>query len=254
MKWFVRSAFGAAMLGYLIWGYMVLCTRTIRWRVEGLEQAKSDWEAHGGLIVTAWHSTILTLPTAWTKYMRHWRDRPLQSAMLISLSADGEPVAKAIQHLGLESIRGSSTYKRKRKNKGGTQAFLEATTHLKAGGALCITPDGPRGPRQRVGAGPILLAQRSGAALLPYALATSPSKRLRTWDRFQIPLPFTRGAIVFAKAIRADADRSMETIRIELEKNLNHATRRAEALCGARHIVPAEPNGDRSKPATMDVA
>ena len=149
MKALLRAQPVTYLLGYLIWAYMALCARTIRWRIEGLAQARRTWTDHHSLIVVAWHSTILTLPTVWTRYMRHWPSRPVPSAMLISLSADGEPVAQAIKHLGLTSIRGSSTHKRKRKTKGGGRAFAEATAHLKAGGALCITPDGPRGPRQR---------------------------------------------------------------------------------------------------------
>lgn len=228
-----------SLLGGLIWAYMALCSRTIRWRVEGLDTAREDWSRHHGIIVAAWHSTILTLPTGWTKFMRHWPGRSAPSAMLISLSADGAPVARAIQHLGLKSIRGSSTNKRKRKDKGGGAALAEASRLLKAGGALCITPDGPRGPRQRAGLGPILISKRTDAPILPYALATAPSKRLSSWDRFQIPIPFARGAIVFGKTISLGEAKTPERMREILEDRLNEATFRAETLCGAHHVAPA---------------
>jgi len=123
MKSIFRSAPVVTVLGGLIWAYMALCGRTIRWKVEGLENAKTTWQKHDAIIVAAWHSTILTLPTAWTRYMRHWPGRRAPSAMMISLSADGEPVARAIKHLGLTSIRGSSGYKRKRRDKGGGAAI-----------------------------------------------------------------------------------------------------------------------------------
>jgi lysophospholipid acyltransferase (LPLAT)-like uncharacterized protein len=110
---------------------------------------------------------------------------------------------------------------------------------LKQGGALCITPDGPRGPRQRVGRGPIVIARRGNAAILPYALATAPSKRLSSWDRFQIPLPFARGAIVFGDVIDARETDDVASMQHCLETRLNAATRRAEELCGAPHIAPA---------------
>jgi lysophospholipid acyltransferase (LPLAT)-like uncharacterized protein len=246
MKVFFRSAPVAALLGAIIWAYMALCGRTIRWRVEGLETARDAWIGHDAIIVAAWHSTILTLPTGWTKFMRKWPGRRAPSAMLISLSDDGEPVARAIQHLGLESIRGSKANKRKGKDKGGGAAIAAATKLLKSGGALCITPDGPRGPRQRAGLGPILIAKRTKAAILPYALATSPSWRLKTWDRFQLPLPFARGAIVFGDVISFVDNPSPETMRLMLEQRLNQATVRAETRCGAPHIEPAAP---ASKPA-----
>lgn len=241
MKSFFRSSLVVTVLGALIWAYMALCGRTIRWKIEGLQQAKTDWHENDAIIVTAWHSTILTLPTAWTRYMRRWPGRRAPSAMMISLSADGEPVARAIKHLGLDSIRGSSGYKRKRKDKGGGAAITQATQLLKSGGAVCMTPDGPRGPRQRSGLGPILIAKRAGATILPYALATAPSKRLASWDRFQIPIPFARGAIVFGEALRMGDESSPEALRLSLETRLNEATLRAEALSRAPHIAPARP-------------
>ena len=243
----------AVILGILIWAYMALCGRTIRWRIEGLDQAEADWQAHNGIIVAAWHSTILTLPTAWTRYFKHWPGRRAASAMLISLSADGEPVARAIKYLGLQSIRGSSGSSRKRRDKGGGGAIAEATRLLKAGGAICITPDGPRGPRQRAGLGPIIIAKRTKAAILPYALATAPSKRLSSWDRFQLPIPFARGAIVFGEAIVTTNDHPPEALRLELEASLNAATRRAETLCRAPHIGP-EPTEAATTPKSVDPA
>ncbi|MEO9971789.1 MAG: DUF374 domain-containing protein [Hyphomonadaceae bacterium] len=241
MKAFFRSTPVAAALGAIIWAYMALCGRTIRWHVEGLDGAKSAWADHNAIVVAAWHSTILTLPTGWTKFMRKWPGRSAPSAMLISLSDDGEPVARAIQHLGLRSIRGSKANKSKRKDKGGGAAIAAATQLLKAGGALCITPDGPRGPRQRASLGPILIAKRSKAAILPYALATAPSRRLQTWDRFQLPIPFARGAIVFGEVLTFADQSSPDAMRQTLEDRLNDATIRAETLCGAPHMQPAPP-------------
>jgi len=240
MKAFFRSTPVAVALGAIIWAYMALCGRTIRWQVEGLDSAKQAWADHDAIVVAAWHSTILTLPTGWTKFMRKWPGRRAPSAMLISLSDDGEPVARAIQHLGLQSIRGSRANKRKGKDKGGGAALAAASKLLKSGGALCITPDGPRGPRQRAGLGPILIAKRANAAILPYALATAPSHRLNTWDRFQLPLPFARGAIVFGDIVTFADKASPETMRQTLERRLNDATLRAETLCSAPHVAPAD--------------
>lgn len=238
MKRIFRSPFMAAILGRCIWVYMALCSRTIRWKLEGLDDARAHWQEQHSVIVAAWHSTILTLPTAWTRYMRHWPGRKAGSAMLISMSADGEPVAQAIRHLGLLSIRGSKAKKSKNRDKGGGAAIAEATRLLKAGGAVCITPDGPRGPRQRASLGPIVIAKRTQSVILPYALATAPSKRLSTWDRFQIPFPFARGAIVFGEPISTDGEASSEQLRLLLEQRLNAATQRAEDMCGAEHIAP----------------
>ncbi len=150
--------------------------------------------------------------------------------MLISLSKDGEPVAKAIKHLGLEAVRGSSTHKRKKRDKGGMKALAEALRILKTGGGICITPDGPRGPAEVAQNGPIIMAQRSSAPILPYAIVSAPRHRLKTWDGFRIPYPFSRGALVFGEAVIPAKDEDRETLRQRLENNLNAAMQQAEGL------------------------
>ncbi|MEM8616920.1 MAG: lysophospholipid acyltransferase family protein [Pseudomonadota bacterium] len=230
MKGLFRSAIVTSLIGWLIWAYMALCNRTIRWTVEGETEAFEVWTDYPNIIVAAWHSTILLLPSGWNRIIRKWPHQKTRSAMLISLSKDGEPVAKAIKHLGLEAVRGSSTHKGKRKDKGGVRALAEALRILKNGGGICITPDGPRGPAESVQPGPIIMAQRSGAPLLPYAIVSSPRKRLGTWDGFRIPYPFSRGALVFGQAVIPDKTADRETLRLQLEQNLNAAMARAEAI------------------------
>lgn len=230
MKSFFRSAIVTSFIGWLIWAYMALCNRTIRWTIEGEHEAKAAWASHPGLIVAAWHSTILLLPSGWTRLIRKWQPQKTKAAMLISLSKDGEPVAKAIKHLGLDAVRGSSTFKKKNRDKGGMRALAEALRIIKNGGVICITPDGPRGPAQIAQNGPVVMAQRTSAPILPYAIVSSPEKRLKTWDRFRIPYPFTRGAIVFGEVILPTPDDTRETLRQKLQDSLNAATARAEAI------------------------
>jgi len=230
MKAILRSAIVTSLLGWIIWVYMALCNRTIRWSVEGDEAARKIWLDYPNIIVAAWHSTILLLPSGWNRIIRKWPQQKTRSAMLISLSKDGEPVAKAIKHLGLEAVRGSSTHKRKKRDKGGMKALAEALRILKDGGGICITPDGPRGPAQIAQNGPIIMAQRSDAPILPYAIVSAPRRRLSTWDRFRIPYPFSRGALVFGEAVIPRKGDDRETLRQRLEDSLNAATERAEAM------------------------
>jgi len=238
MKFLLRSGPISAVLGFVIWSWMALVTRTIRWQVEGTESARAIWAQPSGTIVAGWHSRILLLPAGWTKEMRHWPGRTAPGAMLISLSPDAEPVTRAIHWLGLEAIRGSKTNRKKRdKAKGGGRAIAEASRLLKAGGAVCITPDGPRGPAEHVGPGPILLAQRAGAKILPYGLAARPAKRLNTWDRFLVPLPFTRGAIVFGEPLQVAKDNDPETLREALQLRLDKAQARADALVSGQDLA-----------------
>ncbi|MEM9937769.1 MAG: lysophospholipid acyltransferase family protein [Pseudomonadota bacterium] len=230
MKLLLRHPIVTTLLGWIIWSYMALCNRTIRWQVEGDEEALKIWLAYPNIIVAAWHSTILLLPSGWNRIIQKWPQQKTRSAMLISLSKDGEAVAKAIKHLGLEAVRGSSTHKKKKRDKGGVQALNEAFKILKNGGGICITPDGPRGPAEVAQNGPIIMAQRSQAPILPYAIVSAPRKRLGTWDGFRIPYPFTRGALVFGAPVIPDAQKDREALRIQLETNLRKAMERAEAL------------------------
>lgn len=241
LKRLIRSAPIQFLLARLIWLYMAINGRTIQWTVEGEDKASALWENHDqGFIAAAWHSTILFLPSGWTKIARKWPKRPAPLAIMISLSKDGEFVAKAAKMLGLALVRGSGGHKKKKdKQKGGSSAIKETGELLQSGGAICITPDGPRGPRQRAGNGIALLGQRNDAPILIYALASAPTKRLNTWDKFQLPLPFGRGAIVFDGPIDVSRARPAEEIRAEVEQRLNAATKRAEDLCGAKHCAPA---------------
>lgn len=238
MKSILRSAFMTSLFGWIIWVYMALCGRTIRWTIEGEEAARKAWSEPSGIIVSAWHASILLLPSGWNRLMRRWPGQKNRSAMLISLSRDGEPVAKAIKHLGLEAVRGSSTHKRKKRDKGGVRALAEALRLLKGGGALCITPDGPRGPARIAQNGPVIMAQRANVPILPYAIISAPAKTLSTWDQFRIPYPFTKGAIVFGEPIYPAPEDDRETLRLAIETSLNQAMDRAEMLVGQKKAVP----------------
>ncbi len=230
MKSLLRNSLVSSLLGYLIWVYMVLCARTIRWTVEGEDGFRKAWTEDQGLIVAAWHSRVLLLPTIWSRIARKLPAKPYPTSMLISLSRDGQAVAKAIEHLGLDAVRGSSTHKKKRKDKGGVAAIAETSRRLRANSVVCITPDGPRGPAEEVQPGPIVLARRSGAAIIPYALDCRPVRRLETWDRFMIPLPFARGAMVIGEAVQVDNTATVEESRQAVAAAIDTVYARAAEL------------------------
>lgn len=230
MKALLRSPLISRLLGLLIWSWMTFVARSTRWQVEGGEGAREAWSDARGLLVPAWHEQILLLPSGWSRQMRFWPKRPGNVTMLVSLSRDAEPVARALDHLGVSTIRGSrANAKKKDKDKGGLRAVAEAVRLLKSGGVLCVTPDGPRGPALEVSSGPLLMAQRAGALILPYALATTHARRLGSWDRMVLPLPFGRGAIVFGAPIQVDG-RTTEDLQGDLQTALERANARAVQL------------------------
>ena len=101
--------------------------------------------------------------------------------------------------------------------------------------------DGPRGPAEIVSPGAVMIAQRAGVPILPYALSVKPASRLSTWDRLIIPYPFARGAIVYGEPILVSRDSDPQQIQAELQKRLDEATRRADMLglrCQMLHPRP----------------
>jgi lysophospholipid acyltransferase (LPLAT)-like uncharacterized protein len=157
-----------------------------------------------------------------------------RAKVLISMHRDGEFNAIAVERLGIGTVRGSGDHGSAFHRKGGVGAFKEMVRALEEDYNMALTADVPK--RSRVaGRGVIMLARESGRPIMPFAMATSRFIRLDNWDRTTINLPFGRGALVGIESIvvppDADAE-TMEKLRVQLEENLNEATRRAYAQVG----------------------
>lgn len=233
MRRLLRSPAAQALLGWCLAAYLKPTLASIRWRQVGRDKAEALWNRGGGVIVCFWHGRIALSPACWPLEQVK-AGRVQEPRALISLSPEGAFVAAAMARLGVPAIRGSSTKAwDKAKPKGGAAAFREVLRWLGAGGGVAITPDGPRGPAERMAEGPPLLAKRAGAPVLLVGLACTPAIRLNSWDRTVLPRPFGRGAVVWAGpfTVPADADRaSLETLRQAWEAELSRATAQAEAL------------------------
>ncbi len=180
---------------------------TARFRVEGWEH----WEAaaRGGPPVMAfWHEQIFLT----TYYFRRRR-----IVVMTSRSFDGEYIARFIQRFGYGAARGSST-------RGGVGALVEMARLVRRGCPAGFTVDGPRGPRRVAKTGALLLAKKTGRPVLPFAVEAERCWRLGSWDRLQIPKPFTRAVVRLAPPIHvaADADEgTLEARRAELQRALD---------------------------------
>ncbi len=169
---------------------------------------------------------------------------PQTPHVLISKSRDGNLVAYTSKFLHFGVIRGSRTAKFKNKDKRGAGALREMKHTLKNGDCIFMTPDGPRGPRMRMGEGPLRLAKLSGAPILAYGLSTSRKVLFNSWDRFMLPLPFGRGRIIFLGPVsvpKNTTDQQLEILRQQLENLLNEATQKADVAVGNTPIMPADP-------------
>jgi len=166
---------------------------TIRWDYVGERYQPGQ----APYILSFWHARILMMPFAF----RGWN-----GVMLISEHRDGAFIADAVELMGIVSSRGSST-------RGGARAFLEMVRLAREGRPLGITPDGPKGPAEVVQMGTVRLAKKTGLPLRSVCYATRRHWRAKSWDRFYIPRPFTRGVFVFSEAVYADAGDDEENLR-----------------------------------------
>jgi len=179
------------------------------------------------LIIAMWHGQHLMMP-----FTR--RDLPVK--VMVSRHRDGEVNAIAAERLGVGTIRGSGDTGGRFDVKGGVGAFQGMLAALGEGFTVALTADVPKVARV-AGVGIIKLAQLSGRAILPVAVATSRRKVLDNWDRTTINLPFSRLAMVGGEmvTVAADADGdTLESCRQALERNLNRTTARAYELVDRR--------------------
>jgi lysophospholipid acyltransferase (LPLAT)-like uncharacterized protein len=197
---------------------------TLSLTAEGVEALEPLWAARRPLIYMVWHGRILMVPWLNRRLCRTHGARPAR--VLASRSRDGELVARWVARFGLPVVRGSSS-------RGGSDALRALLAAVRGGEDVAVVPDGPRGPRERLQGGVVALAALTGAPVVPLGFAARPARRLASWDRFLVPLPFARAAAVFGKpaVVAREADR--ESVRADLERVLHEVTESADRLVGA---------------------
>ena len=185
----------------------------------------------------------------------HWHSRILLSAstqahrdlnVLVSQHGDGEFIVQAIRRMGFGTIRGSTT-------RGGARALLEIVSALEEGRDVAITPDGPKGPRLRVQQGCVIAASKSRAPIVPVGFECSRARRLASWDRFVVPWPFVKVAILAGDPIEVPAGldvAGIEEWRARVEAALLDVTRRAAEMVGTPAESPdLDPRATAAAPA-----
>ena len=154
---------------------------------------------------------------------------------------DGELIARAIGYFGHGTVRGSAAKPGSAKDKGGAAALRGMLKALKAKEYVGITPDGPSGPRMRATDGIVTVARVSGVPIMPCSFSCRSRVVLSTWDRFVIPMPFTRGVILWGEPIYVarDADAAgLSAARMAVEAGLTTVTQDADRAMGVDTIEP----------------
>ena len=208
-SWKDRLLIHAADLAFFL--LIKLIGKTIKFEIDGWK----NWEAAARdnhiPIYTFWHNRVF-LATYF------WQRRGI--VVMTSRSFDGEYIARFIQRFGYGAARGSST-------RGATGAVVEMVRLMRAGCPTAFTIDGPKGPRYEAKMGSVLLAKKTGSPVLPFSINPEHFYAAPSWDRFQIPFPFTRARVQIARPIYVPADADeviLKARRDELQRALDEVS------------------------------
>jgi lysophospholipid acyltransferase (LPLAT)-like uncharacterized protein len=206
---------GAFLVFILLRAVMV----TVRCRLRNPSKFLAP-NAPGPVIFCFWHNRLASCIKAYESLRKpHASGKGM--AALISASRDGAFLTGILERFGVQAVRGSSSRR-------GPQALLELTTWAERGYDLTITPDGPRGPCYQIQEGVMSLAQVTGLPILPVAFNLNWKLCVKSWDRFQIPLPFAHCEVVAGPALfvpREVSDAEREELRKRLETDLRAISR-----------------------------
>jgi lysophospholipid acyltransferase (LPLAT)-like uncharacterized protein len=196
---------------------------SLSWRVEGLNYLQFEGEGRRP-IMAFWHGRVLT-----ATYF--FRNRGI--CVMISENFDGEWIARIIESFGYGTSRGSTS-------RSGQRALLQLKRHMEHGRPAGFAVDGPRGPARKVQPGVVWLAKLTGNPVVPFHMEASKFWTLGSWDRTQVPRPFSTVAIAVGSPINVapDADeQQIEAKRAEVEISLLRLERRATELLNPQPLT-----------------
>ena len=208
----MNKIFYRYILPYVLFVILYLIGKTLRVQIINRD-LESRLEKQGkAIIYTFWHGRMLYFP-----YLYRFSGK---STILTSPSKDGEIVARTAKIFGFSSIRGSSF------KKGGS-ALLKMARGIKEGKSVTVVGDGSRGPLYKVQEGIINLAYLTDVPILPVAYGAKNKIQLNSWDRFIIPIPFSKIKVMYGDPVYVDKnkkERNLQGKLEELEKKLKEIT------------------------------
>ena len=193
--------------------------KTGRFQHLGFENIKPFWQQNKPVIIAFWHSRIMLATFAWQN-----QKQPINA--LASLHRDGLILSNVLMKLGVKIINGSSF-------KNALKAALEIKQTLNRNESVAITPDGPRGPRMKLGMSVIYFAKKTGVPIIPLTVSANPCKIFNSWDRFMLVYPFAKGVFIYDEPFYVPKDcddEAMEKLRTELEQRLINLQNRADEI------------------------
>ena len=216
IKRFSKTHIGQKLIGFLFYSITSLISRSIRWEYLVQNEKSNIFNSNKEYIFCCWHNKLFLGP--------HLLPRNRVINALQSSHSDGMITSLAFKYLGINVILGSS-------KKGGMQAFRKMVKCIKSGESVAITPDGPKGPKEKVKEGIIKLAQITETSIIPLVWTTNKFKLINSWDNFVIPYPFSKGVYSFGKPIYVKKqinEYELETARQNLENEIKRLTKEVE--------------------------
>lgn len=197
----------AAAIAAAVYPLVDVLGRSLTWTVEGMEAFDRVAASGRQPIMVFWHGWILSAT---------WYFRRRGIVVITSENFDGEWIARVITRFGYGTARGSSS-------RGALKAMLQLKRELEQGKPVGFTLDGPRGPARQAQPGAVWLAKATGNPIVPFHVDAARSWRLGSWDRTQIPKPFSRMAIAVGEPIDVPGDldeAGLESKRLDVERAL----------------------------------
>jgi lysophospholipid acyltransferase (LPLAT)-like uncharacterized protein len=207
----IRGTRKQRVIGTLVGWLICVLGWTLRYKVDGLKKLSERYPDQP-VILALWHNRILAMPYITPKLLKN-----REICVLTSASKDGAILETAVKLFGVTAVRGSSSRR-------GAAALVALRRKLRDGATVAITPDGPKGPRYKVQPGVVKLAQTSGAPIVVMSVNFSSCWRLKSWDRFCVPKPFSQVLLKLEEGLeisREMSDDAFENERVNLEILMN---------------------------------
>jgi lysophospholipid acyltransferase (LPLAT)-like uncharacterized protein len=218
----------ASLIAFVAYPLLAALCRTYRWKVQGAEHYATVTGSGRQAILALWHGRILP-------GLHYFRGRGI--VVITSQNFDGEWIARILHRFGFATARGSSS-------RGGARALVQLRRDLALGRAVAFTVDGPRGPARVVQPGAVFLAGATGQPILPYHIEAGRYWTLKSWDRTQIPKPFSTVALVIGEPILVDgtSEETLERKGRDLESALVALEQSALRLLSGGNEVTSVPS------------
>ncbi len=209
IKKFLQNELIQNIVGFLISLYIKVCFHTSLWYVRNNKSIESHIKKKSKIIVIFWHNRLLMAPFCWA-YKNNFK-------MLISSHRDGRIISSAVSYLGIDTIEGSS-------NKNKITSAKQIINELNQKNIIGITPDGPRGPNQKIKEGLISMQKKTNSVIFPLCYSAKFYKQFSSWDKFMFVYPFNKFVAIWGNPIIYDKKKSLSQNISIVQNELDRVT------------------------------